>query len=26
VGTELDDLGLPIEGTGTLAPVLNPDK
>ena len=26
VGTEVDELGLPIEGTGTLAPVLIPDK
>lgn len=26
VGTELDELGQPIEGTGTLAPLLIPDK
>ncbi len=26
VGTEVDSLGLPIEGTGTLAPLLVPDK
>jgi ferredoxin len=26
VGTEVDDLGQPIEGTGTLAPLLIPDK
>ena len=26
VGTEVDSLGLPIEGTGTLAPLLIPDK
>ena len=26
VGTEVDEAGLPIEGTGTLAPLLIPDK